>query len=186
KEQLGLGDAVLCAEKHIGSEPFALLLGDIIVESKVPCTKQLMEKHAKHGAGVIAVEEVAKENVGKYGIVKPKGAISETFEVGALVEKPLAANAPSNLAIIGRYVLEADIFDELKNAKPGKNGEIQLTDSLNAIAQKRKLLATKFEGKSYDIGDKLAYAEAFAGLAMKRKDIGQEFRESLRKMLGSS
>ena len=183
KEQLGLGDAVLCAEKHIGDEPFALLLGDIIVESKVALTKQLMNKHAKYGTPIVAVEEVAKENISKYGIVAPKAAISETFEVSGLIEKPKAENAPSNLAIIGRYVLESNIFDELKNSKPGKNGEIQLTDALNSIAQKGKLMATKFEGKSYDIGDRLGYAQAFAGLAMQRKDIGREFKDSLRKML---
>lgn len=184
KEQRGLGDAVLCAEKHVAGEPFALLLGDIIVDSEIPCTKQLADHFMKSKGTIVGVQEVEKEDIPKYGIVKPKNKRGDFFEIDSLVEKPPAQNAPSNLAISGRYVLSTGIFEILHATPPGKNGEVQLTDALNALAKKEKVYACKFKGRSYDIGSRLGYASAFADFALRRSDIGGPFRESLKKMLG--
>ncbi|MFH0971169.1 MAG: UTP--glucose-1-phosphate uridylyltransferase GalU [Candidatus Micrarchaeota archaeon] len=183
KEQKGLGDAVLCAEKHVGDEPFALLLGDTIVESKIPCTKQLMEKHEKFNCSIVGVEEVEKRHISKYGVVKPKPLERDLYEIEGLVEKPHPDAAPSNLAIAGRYVLTPKIFEYLKNTLPGKNGEIQLTDALGMLLKTERILAYRFSGIRYDIGDKFDYAKAFSILAMQRSDIGPELKEELKKII---
>jgi UTP--glucose-1-phosphate uridylyltransferase len=177
KDQLGLGDAVLCAEKHIDGEPFVLLLGDTITKSKVPCTRQLINIFEKTKNSVIAVTEVKREEVAKYGIIKPKAESEGIIEIESLVEKPNPQDAPSNLAIIGRYALTSKIFDQIRLIPRGKNNEIQLTDALNLLANKEKVFGFKFQGKNYDIGNKLEYAKAFVSFASHRKDIGNDFNK---------
>lgn len=183
-EPLGLGDAVLHAEKFCGGESFALLLGDTIVTSKSPCTSQLIEKMEKYKGSMIAVEEVPKNRVQNYGIVRGKEVSKGIMQVSELVEKPTPEKAPSNLGIIGRYVLENSIFEQLHQTGQGKNGEVQLTDALNSQARKKPMYACNFEGTRYDIGDRLDYAKAFAKFSMDRQDIGAEFKEYLKKLVG--
>ncbi len=181
KEPKGLGDAVLLAAEHIADRPFALLLGDTIVESGVPCTKQLMQKHEKYHGSMIAVEEVPKAEISKYGVISGKKVMDNMFEVSSLVEKPSPENAPTNLGIIGRYILTPEIFGAIRETAPGKNGEIQLTDALNSLAAKQKMYAFKFEGAHYDIGNKLDYAKSFVKMALGNGEIGSEFRNFVKK-----
>ncbi|MBI5224927.1 UTP--glucose-1-phosphate uridylyltransferase GalU [Candidatus Micrarchaeota archaeon] len=183
KEQRGLGDAVMCAKEHVRSEPFALLLGDTIVESKVPLTRQLTDKYSKYKGSIIAVEEVEEENIQKYGIVKGKKIASDTYEIESLVEKPAPSAAPSNLGIIGRYVLTPEIFDALKKAPEGKGGEIQLTDAMNLLCKNQRMYASTFEGERFDIGNRLDYAKAFLKMGIARKDIGSELEEYAKKLV---
>ncbi|MEK6954515.1 MAG: UTP--glucose-1-phosphate uridylyltransferase GalU [Candidatus Micrarchaeota archaeon] len=183
REPNGLGDAVLCAREHIGGKPFALLLGDTIVESKVPCLKQLIANYEKYHGSIIAVEEIEKENIHKYGIVKGRKITNDAFEIESLVEKPSAEKAPSNLGIIGRYILTPEIFEELSRTKAGKGGEVQLTDALNSLALKQKMYACRFEGERFDIGNKLDYAKSFVKMGMARKDMGRELKEYVRGLL---
>lgn len=184
KEALGLGHAVLCAEKHIGDEPFAVMLGDDLVMGKEPCLKRLIEIYSKHNAGVVAVEALPMELVSKYGIVKGKNYL-DTFLVEGVVEKPSQEKAPSNLAILGRYVLKPGIFGILKQTPYGKGNELQLTDALNSLCRQEKFLAHKIEGKWYTVGDKLEYLKTILAFASQRKDLGSEFRDYARKFLGS-
>ncbi len=177
KEQNGLGAAVGCAEEFVGKEPFALLLGDTIVESKIPCIKQLIRKHEKYGGSIIAVEEVSKENLQKYGVIEGKRLDAETYQIEGLVEKPQPEKAPSNLGIIGRYILTPEIFEAISHTPPGKGGEIQLTDALNLLAKKQKMYASKFEGTRYDIGNKQDYAKAFITFALKTAGMGPELKK---------
>jgi UTP--glucose-1-phosphate uridylyltransferase len=177
KEQKGLGDAVLCAKDHIDDEPFALLLGDTIVESKVPCSRQLVEKYNKYKSSIIAVEEVPASDIGKYGIIDGTRINSQDYKIRSLIEKPSVEKAPSNLGIIGRYILTPAIFDELKGQAVGKGGEIQLTDAINSLCRKESIYASKFEGKRYDIGNKLDYAKAFILFALKDPSIGEQTKK---------
>jgi UTP--glucose-1-phosphate uridylyltransferase len=168
----GLGHAVLCARPIVGNEPFAVLLGDDVIDSKVSVTQQLIEVSRKHeGAPVVGVMEVSEEDTSKYGIVGGKEVSPGTLLLDKLVEKPKPEAAPSRLAIPGRYILTPDIFDFLENAKPGVKDEIQLTDSLQALAKKRKMYAYRFEGRRFDAGDKFGYLEANLYYAMKRPEL---------------
>jgi len=185
KEPLGLGHAVLVARDLIGDEPFAVLLGDVLIPGENPATKQLVDVYAATGVGAIAVEEVPKDKTHLYGIVAAEPAPLPPFgarllRVRDLVEKPKPEAAPSNLAITGRYVLPPAIFDCLARTKPGAGNEIQLTDALRLLAQEQGLWAYIYEGISYDAGDKLGFLKATVELALLNPELGAAFREYLK------
>lgn len=180
KEALGLGHAILCAKDLVGDEPFAVFLGDDIIDSKVPTMEQMIAVYKKHRHSVLAVQRVPKESISNYGVIKGKEIGNRLFEVTDLVEKPKAEDAPSDLAVIGRYILTPDIFGYLEKTKPGKNGEIQLTDALKAMAHRHPLYALEFEGDRYDAGDKLGFLKANVSFALKRDDLKEEFIEFLK------
>jgi UTP--glucose-1-phosphate uridylyltransferase len=183
----GLGHAVLCARPVVGKEPFALLLGDDVIDSDVSVTKQLIDVSAKYDQSpVVGVMEVADEDTSKYGIVGGKEVANGTLLLDKLVEKPKTADAPSRLAIPGRYVLTPDIFDFLENATPGVGGEIQLTDALQKLASKRKMYAYKFSGRRFDAGDKFGYLEANLYYAMKRPELRERCQTLLQRMAKES
>ncbi|SEM55432.1 UTP--glucose-1-phosphate uridylyltransferase [Mesobacillus persicus] len=176
KERNGLGDAVLCAKKFVGNEPFAVLLGDDVVRANTPCLKQLIGAFEYSNSSVIGVQKVAKQDVSKYGIIKPKGMMlsSNLHLVESLVEKPKEKEAPSQYGIMGRYVLRPEIFDILANTPIGSGDELQLTDALNELAQKQAVFAYEFEGQRYDIGDKLGFIKATIDFALEREDLREE------------
>jgi len=180
KEMKGLGHAVYCARDHIGNEPFAVLLGDSIVNAHVPCTRQMMNYHHRFKGSIIAVEEVAPDKISNYGVIDPEPLDAGVFRIKDLVEKPRPEDAPSNLGIIGRYILTPAIFDIIKNTTPGKGGEVQLTDALRALRQEEEMYACKFQGKLYDIGNKLDYLKASVEMGLENKEIGSKFREYLK------
>jgi len=187
KKPLGLGHAVLVTEPFVGDEPFGVFLGDDIIDHEVPCMKQLLDVYEQHGgASVIAVLEVPPETVSHYGIVsiRPVNGSAEdrVYEVQDLVEKPALASAPSNLAIIGRYVLTPGIFKALKQTTPGAGGEIQLTDGLRNLLKSEPVYAYRFKGERYDAGNKLEYLIATVDFALRRKDIGKAFRDYLKSL----
>ncbi len=187
KEPLGLGHAVLTARELVGDEPFAVLLGDVIIPGPRPATKQLVEVYEATGVGAIAVEEVPKEKTHLYGIVDGKPASQPPWgerllRVRNLVEKPKPADAPSNLAITGRYVLPPEAFDCLERTRPGASGEIQLTDALRLLAKESGLWAYVYEGKSYDAGDKLGFLKATVEIALQNPELGPGFRAYLRSL----
>ena len=163
KEQKGLGDAINCAKKHIGGEAFAVLLGDSITKGKTPCTKQLIDIHKKYDKSAISLEEVPQEKVSRYGIIDGIQVEENVFDIKKLVEKPSVENAPSNLAIMGRYVLTPDIFDKLDETEPGVGGEIQLTDALQKLDS---IYGVTFEGKTFDIGNRLEWLKTSIEFAM--------------------
>lgn len=171
KEPKGLGHAVSCAKSFIGDEPFAILLGDDIVDAKTPCLKQLIDAYDEHGAAILGVKEVEDTEVDKYGIVEGLKKADNLYEVSDLVEKPEVGKAPSNVAILGRYIITPRIFEILQNTDPGKNGEIQLTDALRTLLKEEKMYAYVFEGKRYDIGDKAGFIEATIDFALQREDL---------------
>lgn len=180
KEQLGLGHAVYCARNFINHEPFGVLLSDDIILGDPPCLKQMIDAYNQTGTAVVAVMEVPDEEVHKYGIVSPAGdSNQDLFPVSSLVEKPPRHEAPSNLAVIGRYILLPEIFDILEDLPPGRGGEIQLTDALNILAGQGKVHAYRFTGQRYDIGDKLGFLEATVDIALSRPDIAESFRRYL-------
>ncbi|WP_404459685.1 UTP--glucose-1-phosphate uridylyltransferase GalU [Sutcliffiella horikoshii] len=176
KEPLGLGHAIWCARKFIGNEPFAVLLGDDIVQSEKPCIRQLMDIYERYNCAVLGVNEVPKEDVVKYGIVKPKDYLMESnvLHVDSLVEKPSIDLAPSSLAIMGRYILKQEIFEILENLPTGAGGEIQLTDAIKQYNKKQAVLAYNFEGNRYDVGDKAGYIKATIDFALEREDLSED------------
>lgn len=179
KEALGLGHAILCVEDLIDNEPFAVLLGDDIIDSKIPCLKQMIKIYEKHRCSIIAVQRVNTEDVQNYGIIKPKKIEDKIYQVLDLIEKPTPSQAPSNLAIIGRYILTPNIFKFLRKTNPGKGGEIQLTDGLKQLLNCEPIYAFEFDGKRYDAGDKLGFLKATVEFALKSPDLGEDFREYL-------
>jgi len=183
KNPMGLGHAVLCAEPVIGNEPFAVLLGDDLIDSKVPCIGQLIEIAEKEQASVVGVMEVPEREVTKYGIVGGDRINSKLTRVKTLVEKPSVKDAPSHLAIPGRYVLSPTIFDILRNTAPGKGGEIQLTDGLKTLAEREKLFAFEFDGTRYDTGDRMGYIDATLAYALKRPDLRDDVKLLMKKHL---
>jgi len=183
KEQLGLGHAILKAQGIIGEEPFAVILPDDIIDSDVPTLKRMIEIYEKYGAGVIAVERVSDESIKKYGIIEPRRVSDGIYRVTSLVEKPEPEQAPSNLGIVGRYILTPQIFDYLKVTKPGKGHEIQLTDALQLLLEEESLYAFEIDGVRYDTGTPLGWLETSVALALKRDDIGPQLKEYLRKLL---
>ncbi len=187
KEPLGLGHAVLTARDLVGDEPFAVLLGDVILDSPVPATRALADVYESTGVGAIAVEPVPRERVHLYGIVDTVPAPGQKWgnlllRIQDLVEKPAQEQAPSNLAVSGRYVLPSDIFGYLERITPGTGGELQLTDALRLLANEKGLWALIYEGKSYDAGDKLGFLKATVEMALKNPELGEDFRAYLRSL----
>lgn len=184
KEQRGLGDAILCAKKFVDDEPFAVLLGDDITMDKTACTKQLIDVFNKYKKSVVCVEKMAKENLHKYGVIKGKKIDDNVYLIESLVEKPLPGKAPSNLAMLGRYVLTPNIFDCIEKTKPGINNEIQLTDALNLLRKNHDVYAYEFRGKRYDIGTKIDWVKANIALSLERNDLRNELIAYLKKQIG--
>lgn len=184
KEPKGLGDAIYCARYFIGDEPFAVMLGDDIVDNEggKPCLKQLIDAYEKYETTILGVQEVAKEDTDKYGIVNGSKVADDVYKVKDLVEKPDPENAPSNVAILGRYIITPEIFDILSELPPGKNSEIQLTDALEELSEKRDMYAYVFEGKRYDLGDKHGFLQATVDFALKRPDLRDDFLEYITKV----
>lgn len=187
KEPLGLGHAVLVARELVGDEPFAVLLGDVICDGPEPATRALCDVYEATGIGAIAVEAIPRELIHLYGVVDARPATEPKWgdrlrQVFDLVEKPTADKAPSNLSVIGRYVLPPEIFDCIERTKPGSGGEIQLTDALRMLAREQGLWALITEGKSYDAGDKLGFLKATVEFAMKNPEFGDEFRAYLKSL----
>jgi len=176
KQPLGLGHAVWCARKFIGDEPFAVLLGDDIVQSEVPCLKQLINQYEKTYSSVIAVMEVPDDEIHRYGVIDPVSTDSPLMQVKKFMEKPSKNEAPSNLAIIGRYILTPEIFSFLEQMKMGKGGEIQLTDAIEELNTIQRVFAYRFEGKRYDVGNPLGFIETTIDFALQRKDLGEEVK----------
>lgn len=179
KEPKGLGHAINCAKSFIGNEPFAVLLGDDIVHSEKPCLKQMIETYEEYKTTILGVQEVAPEDVSKYGIIEGKHIEDRVYKVKGLVEKPAVGDAPSNVAILGRYIINPAIFGILENTLPGKGGEIQLTDALKELAQKEAVYAYNFEGRRYDVGDKQGFLEATVEYALRRDDLRKDFLDYL-------
>ena len=180
KEPLGLGHAILRTKDLIGNEPFAVLLGDDIIHSNVPTIKQLMNIHEKYNASVIAVEKVDKKDISGYGVIEPKKLDERVYQIMDMVEKPSPQDAPSDLAIIGRYILTPEIFTALEKTVPDKSGEIQLTYGLRHLLKNQVVYAYQFEGKRYDAGNKLGFLKATVEFALRRPDLGDKFREYLK------
>lgn len=185
KEPRGLGHAIYCAKSFIDNEPFAVLLGDDIVDSEVPALKQLMEIYEEYNTTVIGVQHVPPEDVPKYGIVDVTALKNRVYRVRDLVEKPDRDKAPSNIAILGRYIISPSIIDRLAHAVPGKGGEIQLTDALKGLLSTEDMYAYAFEGKRYDVGNKLGFLEATIEFALKHDDLSAEFSDYLRKLVNN-
>jgi len=180
REALGLGHAVLRAEKHVGDEPFAVLLGDDIVFSRKPCTRQLVELYEKYGASVIAVERVPEHMISSYGVIDGSEVKKGLYKVRDLVEKPKPEDAPTDLGIIGRYVLTPGIFDELRKTSKGAGGEIQLTDGLRRLNRREDMYGWEFEGVRYDLGNKFEYLRASIEYGTIHPEVGPKLREYLK------
>ncbi|MBF8984843.1 UTP--glucose-1-phosphate uridylyltransferase GalU [Lutibacter sp. B2] len=183
KEPKGLGHAIHCAKSFIGNEPFAVLLGDDIVDAQKPCLKQMIEVYNEYKTTVLGVQEVAIEDVSKYGIVDGKFIEDGVYKVKNLVEKPKKEEAPSNVAILGRYIITPEIFEILENTTPGAGGEIQLTDGLKTLAERQAMYAYVFEGKRYDVGNKLGFLQATVEFALKREDLRDDFKKYLASLM---
>ncbi|GAB6876224.1 UTP--glucose-1-phosphate uridylyltransferase GalU [Thermaerobacter litoralis] len=179
KEPLGLGHAVLQARRHVGDEPFAVLLGDEIFIGEEPALSELIARHRETGASVVAVREVPREQVRRYGVVDGEPVGERLFRVRDMVEKPDPAEAPSNLAIVGRYIIEPEIFDLLERVGRGKNDEIQLTDALRLLAQSQAVYAYQVQSRRYDVGEKLGFLQATVEFALMRPELAPDFRDYL-------
>jgi len=187
KEALGLGHAVLRAKELVGNEPFAVVLADDVIDSEVPCLRQLMDVYEFYGASVVALMEVPKDQISNYGVVDAEpvphnGTKDRLYRIRNLVEKPKAEDAPSNLAIIGRYILTPEIFTSIEETGPGAIGEIQLTDGLRHLLRSRPIYGFRFDGQRYDAGDKLGFLKATVEFALKREDLGGPFRTYLKSL----
>ena len=181
-EALGLGHAVLCARELVGAEPFAVVLSDDVIDSVAPCVGQLAAVHAQHGASVVALMEVPREQISAYGVVEADEVSPGLYRIRSLVEKPKPEEAPSNLAIIGRYVLTPQIFDSLTRIAPGAGGEIQLTDGMRHLLGSEPIFGLKFEGRRFDAGDKQGFLRATVEFGLKHPTLGPAFRSYLREM----
>jgi UTP--glucose-1-phosphate uridylyltransferase len=187
KEALGLGHAVMRARDLVGPEPFAVVLADDVIEAETPCIRQLLDIFEFFSAPVLAVMEVPPESISSYGCIDAEpvshnGSKNKVFRIRDLVEKPKPSEAPSNLAIIGRYILTPDIFTSIGRVEPGSGGEIQLTDALRHLLRSRPIYAYKFDGNRYDAGDKLGFLKATVEFALQRHDLGAQFREYLKSL----
>lgn len=178
----GLGDAILCAQHLIGDEPFAVMLGDEIIDAGVPAIAQLMDVYDRFRAPIIGVQEVALDEVSHYGIITPKPAGDGLFQVTDLIEKPSPADAPSRFAVIGRYILTPEVFAVLEKTSPGKNQEIQLTDALRTIAKRAPMYACVIKGKRFDAGDKLGFLKATVEFGLKNPELGERFARYLKQL----
>ena len=186
KEPLGLGHAIACASRFVGNEPFAVLLGDDIVHSpEYPCLKQLIDAYEEHDASVIGVQQVPEQDVSKYGVVSfdKSENMGNVFAVNDLVEKPSVSKAPSNYAIMGRYVLTPGIFTILESQEPGAGGEIQLTDAIKRLNEQQYVMACEFEGQRYDVGDKFGFIKATVEYALDREDLKSDVTEYLKSVV---
>lgn len=182
KKALGLGHAVLTAKRVIGEDPFAVLLGDDIIDADVPALMQMMAVYKRYPATILAIQKVPKAQTQNYGIIDGKKIENGVYLVKDLVEKPQPDEAPSNLAIIGRYILTPEIFAALEQTEPGKGGEIQLTDGLRLLMERQPIYAFEFEGKRHDAGDKLGFLKATVEFGLKNDEFGAEFRNYLQKL----
>jgi len=187
KEALGLGHAVLRARELVGEEPFAVILSDDVIDAEVPCLRQLIDVYQFYNAPVVALMEVPRENISAYGVVDAEPVAHSSgggrlYRIRNMVEKPKAEDAPSNLAIIGRYVLTPEVFDSIEAIEPGSGGELQLTDGLKHVLRNRPIYGYRFEGTRYDAGDKLGFLKATVEFALKRHDLGEAFRAYLKKL----
>jgi len=183
KEAMGLGHAILCARDFIGDEPFAVLLGDDIIDAERPCLSQLLDVYRKYQGTVLALEQVPMENISAYGCVKANRITDQTFEVVDMVEKPKREDAPSDLAIIGRYVLTPNIFPILEKQERGNGGEIQLTDAILRLLSEEAVYGCRFEGTRYDCGNKFGFLRATVDMALKREEFNGEFKSFLKQRL---
>ena len=181
-EALGLGHAILQARDLVGDEPFAVMLSDDIIDSEVPALRQLLDIYEKYDAPVVAAMPVEGDAISRFGVLAVEEVSDGVYHVKDMVEKPDASQAPSNLAIIGRYVLTPDIFAEIENTKPGAVGEIQITDAMRALLRKRDFYAVRFEGTRYDAGDKLGFLIATVEMALKHSELAPQFREYLKSL----
>jgi len=179
KDPLGLGHAIYCAKSFVGNEPFAVLLGDDVVDSPKPCLKQMIEVFEEYNTTILGVQSVLWENVNKYGIISGNKINDKMYTVKDLVEKPKVENAPTNIAILGRYIITPKIFEILENTKKGVGGEIQLTDGLKALCNIEDVFAYIFEGRRYDVGSKIGFLEATVDFALKRDDLRDSFKSYL-------
>jgi UTP--glucose-1-phosphate uridylyltransferase len=182
QEALGLGHAVLQARDMVGDEPFAVVLSDDIIDSKTPALRQLIDVYEKYDAPVLATFEVEGEAISRFGALDVDEIAEGVYKVNDMVEKPPFAEAPSNLAIIGRYILTPDIFDEIENTRPGAIGEIQVTDAMRSLLKKRPFYAVRFEGTRHDAGDKLGFLIATVEFALQHDDLAPKFREYLKSL----
>jgi UTP--glucose-1-phosphate uridylyltransferase len=180
KKQKGLGDAILCAEKHIDGDPFAVLLGDTITHSNVPCTKQLMDIFEKYESSTIAIERLPEEKIERYGIIKGDKVNDSLYKIDELVEKPKLSEAPSNLGITGRYILTPEIFDHLENVSPGVGGEIQLTDAMKSL---ETVYGHVFDGKIYDIGNTVEWLKSSIEMALENEEVRDEMMRYLKEII---
>lgn len=180
KKPLGLGHAIHCAKNLVGKEPFAVFLSDDVIKAKIPVMKQMIKVFRQYPSTILAVQRVPRKEVHHYGIIDAKKIGPRVYKVIDMVEKPHPKNAPSNLAIIGRYILTPEIFYALEETRPGKGGEIQLTDGLRKLSKKQPIYAYEFEGDRYDAGDKLGFLMANVSFALNRSDIKKEFRRFLK------
>ena len=185
KEPKGLGHAILCAKAFVGNEPFAVLLGDdVVYNDEYPCLKQLMDVYNNTGASVLGCQTVPQEKVSSYGIVASEATDAERiYKVNDMVEKPAVEEAPSRLAVLGRYVIMPEIFSILEHTEPGRGGEIQLTDALKVLAKEQAMYAYDFIGRRYDVGDKQGYLEATVEYALRRPELQEKFVEYLKKIV---
>ncbi|CEP81827.1 UTP--glucose-1-phosphate uridylyltransferase GalU [Paraclostridium sordellii] len=184
KEPKGLGHAIYCAKSFVGDEPFAVLLGDDIVDNSTPCLKQLIDAYDEYKTSILGVQEVSKEDTDKYGILDVKHIEDRVYKVKDMIEKPNVKDAPSNIAILGRYIITPTIFDILENQQPGKGGEIQLTDALKTLGSQEAIYAYNFEGRRYDVGDKLGFLEATIDFALKRSELRKGLIEYIKNKVG--
>ncbi|HWK24484.1 MAG TPA: UTP--glucose-1-phosphate uridylyltransferase GalU [Ureibacillus sp.] len=185
KEPMGLGHAIWCARKFIGDEPFAVLLGDDIVQSETPATKQLIEQYESTGRSVIGVQTVPQDVTDRYGIIEPDQSEGRLYQVRNFVEKPAQGTAPSNLAILGRYVLTPEIFHYLETQETGAGGEIQLTDAIQKLNQYEKVYAYEFEGNRYDVGEKMGFIRTTVEFALNNEEFGEEVEVMLKEILAN-
>ncbi|MCZ6489952.1 MAG: UTP--glucose-1-phosphate uridylyltransferase GalU [Acidobacteria bacterium] len=187
EKALGLGHAVLMARELVGDEPFAVMLGDDIIHAQTPCLRQMLDVYEAYSAPIVAIEEIPLESISQYGVISGKpvdynGTRDRLYKLDGLVEKPPKEAAPSNLAIIGRYILEPEIFEVLAATQAGAGGEIQLTDGLRTLLQQKGIYGWRFEGKRYDTGNKLGFLEATVDFALRRPDLGDAFRKYLKSL----
>ena len=186
REAKGLGHAIYCAKSFAENEPFAVLLGDDVVDAEVPCLKQMIDQFEKYQATILGVQTVSDEDTSKYGIVKGVKLEDRIFTVEDMVEKPAPGTAPSNVAVLGRFIITPEIFRCLEETKPGAGGEIQLTDALRILTEKEKMYAYDFIGRRYDVGSKQGYLEATVEFALKRPDLRDDFLEYLKNIVAAN
>lgn len=182
KEPLGLGHAVLCAKHLVGDEPFAIILGDDIIDARVPALSQMINVYNKYGASILGIEEVPRDKIQSYGVIKAEKVEDGVHRVMDLIEKPKPKDAPSNLAIIGRYILTPEIFEVLERTRAGKLGELQLTDALKGLLSLQQVYGYKIHGSRYDAGDKLGFLKATVEFGLKNHEVGRDFRNYLKRL----